>query len=224
MANRKVAKLRCGRGIARIDDRGHVPTGRISTAMIQRALLFARPLYTVRNYAVSRANPRPKDPVLTSPNAKVQQIGEVTFIHNPPSSVPTPHSLTTAPASPLLFKAAEGGGELPPLVRQKRKPEQARLTQEQMNELRRLRMSDPKTYTCGVLARKYGCSRVFVSMVAPLPKDKQPERASEEWGEHKMLIREIRRRRREHWCECISVSRDTAHDRFRGWSERLPSR
>jgi hypothetical protein len=170
---------------------------------------FARCLYSVRTYAVARPNPRPKDPVLNSPNAKVEQIApDVTFIHNPPSSVPTPYSLTTAPASPLLSKpsAAPASDNLPPALRPSQKAgEQTRLTQAQMNELRELRLSDPKTYSCQVLARKYGCSPVFVSMVAPLPAEqrveieRERESAKAQWGERKTLIRAARKRRREFW-------------------------
>ncbi|KAF8610036.1 hypothetical protein BDV93DRAFT_539951 [Ceratobasidium sp. AG-I] len=172
--------------------------------------LTARTLPGVRAYAVSRANPRPRDPVLNSPHAKVQQISpDVTFIHNPPSSVPTPHSLTTAPASPLLSKRTANTNIdtslLPPEIRPKATSAGPKLTQPQIEEMRKLRLQDPKTNSCQVLARKYGCSPVFVSMVAPLPADQRKELEKDQnairgqWGDRKQLIREIRKRRREFW-------------------------
>lgn len=176
--------------------------------LVRGTTLAARCLPGIRTYAVSRANPRPRDPVLNSPNAKVQQISpDVTFIHNPPSSVPTPHSLTTAPASPLLSKRAPNAdtSSLPPEIRPKAKSAGPKLTQPQIEEMRKLRLQDPKTNSCQVLARKYGCSPVFVSMVAPLPAEQRKEvekelnEQREEWGERKRLVREIRKKRREFW-------------------------
>ncbi|CAE6529442.1 unnamed protein product [Rhizoctonia solani] len=179
-------------------------------SLLTRTTSLARPLYTIRNYAVSRPNPRPKDPVLNSPNANVQQIApDVTFIHNPPSSVPTPHSLTTSPASPLLSKTirSESAGYLPPKVHPKPEVERPKLTQDQIAEIRRLRLSDPKTNSCISLAKRFNCTPIFVSMVAPLPKQKREElereqreaQKREQWGERKTLIREIRKKRRQFW-------------------------
>ncbi|KAG8722922.1 hypothetical protein FRC08_000022 [Ceratobasidium sp. 394] len=168
----------------------------------------ARILPAVRSYAVSRPNPRPKDPVLTSPNAKVQQITpDVTFIHNPPSSVPTPYSLTTAPASPLLVKRSSETQTvpLPPELRPTKPTNGPKLSQAQIEEIKQLRHADPKTNSCQVLARRFGCTPLFVSMVAPLGKEQRQELEKEQkalrekWGERKQLIREIRRKRREFW-------------------------
>jgi hypothetical protein len=176
--------------------------------LTHRAHLVARALSAARTYAVSRPNPRPRDPVLTSPNAKVQQIApDVTFIHNPPSSVPTPHSLTTAPASPLLSKRSSHTSEplLPPALRQEKPANGPKLNQAQIEEIKQLRYKDPKKNSCQVLARQYGCSAIFVSMVAPLGKDQRQELEKEQnvlrgqWGERKQLIREIRKKRREFW-------------------------
>ncbi|KAF8744097.1 Mitochondrial ribosomal protein subunit L20, partial [Rhizoctonia solani] len=179
-------------------------------SLFTRTTSLARPLYIVRNYAVSRPNPRPKDPILNSPNAKAQQIApDVTFIHNPPSSVPMPHSLTTMPASPLLSKptGSSGADHLPPVLHPKAEVERPKLTRDQIEEIRRLRLSDPKTNSCQVLAEKFNCTPIFVSMVAPLPKQKREElekeqreaQKREQWGEKKNLIREIRKKRRHFW-------------------------
>ncbi|CAE6398272.1 hypothetical protein ACGC1H_004370 [Rhizoctonia solani] len=179
-------------------------------SLLARTTSLARPLCTIRNYAVSRSNPRPKDPVLKSPNANVQQIApDVTFIHNPPSSIPTPHSLTTAPISPLLSKPtrSDGTGYLPPELHPKPEVERPKLTQDQIAEIRRLRLSDPKNNSCQALAEMFNCTPIFVSMVAPLPKQKREElekdqreaQKKEQWGERKTLIREIRKKRRQFW-------------------------
>ncbi|CAE7053871.1 unnamed protein product [Rhizoctonia solani] len=177
--------------------------------LLTRTAPLARPLYTIRHYAVSRSNPRPKDPVLNSPNANVQQIApDVTFIHNPPSSISTPHSLTTAPISPLLSKPTRSGtSHLPPELHPKPEVERPKLTQEQIEEIRRLRLGDPKNNSCQALAKKFNCTAIFVSMVAPLPKEKREElereqreaQKMEQWGERKTLIREIRKKRRQFW-------------------------
>ncbi|CAE6404486.1 unnamed protein product [Rhizoctonia solani] len=179
-------------------------------SLLTRTTALVRPLCTFRNYAVSRSNPRPKDPVLNSPNANAQQItSDVTFIHNPPSSIPTPHSLTTAPISPLLSKPTSSGGTgyLPPELHPKPEVERPKLTQDQIEEIRRLRLSDPKNNSCQILAQQFNCTPLFVSMVAPLPKQKREELEKEQreaqkrdqWGERKTLIREIRKKRREFW-------------------------
>ncbi|KDN34622.1 hypothetical protein RSAG8_12284, partial [Rhizoctonia solani AG-8 WAC10335] len=179
-------------------------------SLLTRTTSLARPLYTIRNYAVSRSNPRPKDPVLNSPNANVQQIApDVTFIHNPPSSIPAPHSLTTAPISPFLSKPARSGntGYLPPELHPKPEVERPKLTQDEIGEIRRLRLSDPKNNSCQALAEKFNCTPIFVSMVAPLPKQKREElekeqreaQKREQWGERKALIREIRKKRKQFW-------------------------
>ncbi|KAG9124908.1 hypothetical protein FRC07_009765 [Ceratobasidium sp. 392] len=162
----------------------------------------------VRNYAVARPNPHPKDPVLTSPTAKVQQITpDVTFIHNPPSSVPTPYSLTTAPASPLLVKRnSEPRSEpFPPELRPTKPSNELKLSQTQIEEIKQLRYADPKTNSCQALARRFGCTPLFVSMVAPLRQEQRQELEREQkalrekWGEQKRLKREIRKKRREFW-------------------------
>ncbi|CAE6405580.1 unnamed protein product [Rhizoctonia solani] len=179
-------------------------------SLLTRTTSLARPLCTIRNYAVSRPNPRPKDPVLKSPNANIEQItSDVTFIHNPPSSIPTPHSLTTAPISPLLSKPtrSDSTGYLPPELHPKPEVQRPKLTQDQIEEIRRLRLSDPKNNSCPVLAKKFNCTPIFVSMIAPLPKQMREElekeqreaQNREQWGERKALVHAIRKKRRQFW-------------------------
>ncbi|KAG8728929.1 hypothetical protein FRC12_021392 [Ceratobasidium sp. 428] len=167
-----------------------------------------RILPAVRNYAVARPNPRPKDPVLRSPNADVQKITpDVTFIHNPPSSVPTPYSLTTAPASPLLVKRSSepSTAPLPPELHHTKPSNGPKLSQAEIEEIKQLRYADPKANSCQVLARRFGCTPLFVSMVAPLGKEQRQELEKEQkalrenWGERKRQSREIRKKRREFW-------------------------
>lgn len=48
---------------------------------------------------------RAPDPLVNNPKATVTKLGgeeELTFIHRPPASAPSPYSLSVAPASPLL--------------------------------------------------------------------------------------------------------------------------
>ncbi|QRV85980.1 ribosomal protein subunit L20 [Ceratobasidium sp. AG-Ba] len=175
---------------------------------LSRTRLAVSAATAVRTYAVARPNPRPKDPVLTSPNAKVQQIApDVTFIHNPPASVPTPYSLTTAPTSPLLVKRSSQTEPVPlaPELHPAKRTGGPKLTQAQIEEIRQLRHADPKTNSCQALARRFGCSPLFVSMAAPLKKEEREELAKdkkalqESWGERKQLTRAIREKRREYW-------------------------
>jgi hypothetical protein len=113
------------------------------------------------------------------------------------------------PASPLLFKPtrSDGANHLPPELHPKPEVERPKLTQDQIEEIRRLRLEDPKANSCQFLATKFNCTPIFVSMVAPLPKQKREElekeqreaQKREQWGERKTLIREIRKKRRRFW-------------------------
>ncbi|KAI9480826.1 MAG: mitochondrial ribosomal protein subunit L20-domain-containing protein [Benjaminiella poitrasii] len=46
--------------------------------------------------------------------------------------------------------------------------ETRKLSDAEINEMRQLRTSDPTTWTRSKLAKKFGCSPLFVSMTAPL--------------------------------------------------------
>lgn len=181
-----------------------------------------------RGYA-TRPLPRPKDPLSTSKTAVISEIAPgITFIHRPPPAAPTPHSLTTAPSSPLLQKSVvspdlraispslstpshgasssqRGFDTLPPVLRSGPPEKRYHLTPAQVEEMRSLRASDPETYTVSVLAKRFDCSRAFVQIAAPASNARRAvldaESAKEQsgWGYRKRLQREIRQKRKSFW-------------------------
>ncbi|KAI8967493.1 mitochondrial ribosomal protein subunit L20-domain-containing protein [Mycotypha africana] len=82
-----------------------------------------------------------------------------------------------------------------------------KLTESEIAEMRQLRQSDPSTWTRSKLAEKFGCSPLFVSMAAPLPKDILQQHQEEQKnaanstmrGYRRKLITEQRQKRRELW-------------------------
>ncbi|TFY83790.1 hypothetical protein EWM64_g215 [Hericium alpestre] len=135
---------------------------------------------------------------------------DLTFIHRPPSSAPTPFSYTTNPTSPLLRSSSSKpvDAPLPPPLRPTA-AQKPRLSEEQLYEMRRLRASNPTLYTRKKLAEKFNCSEAFVGLVTPLSRqqqrvaldrrDQEHERARAQWGEKKLIVREIRKKRKEFW-------------------------
>lgn len=185
-----------------------------------RALAFSSSLF--RQYAPKYPRPRPgtserpayhaKDPLVNNPNAAVTNLEDenLTFIHRPPPTAPSPYSLTTAPLSPLLRPpSAPYDGPLPPLTRTPAKPPKDLLTDAQLKELRELRYSDPRTYTRGKLAKMFKCTQSFVGQVAALKKperkrvlsirDKKHQAAREQWSERHSIVKAISKKRRELW-------------------------
>jgi len=167
---------------------------------------------------------RAPDPLVNNPKATVTKLGgeeQLTFIHRPPASAPSPYSLSVAPASPLLRPRpmSVGGGAttkkggrqplpqpqspsttsssslLPPVIRShgEQKEESPRMSDEDLVRLKSLRRSDPVLYTRGKLAGMFKCSPTFVGMVAPLKK-------SQCRAMHKELER-VHEKARERWSE-----------------------
>jgi Mitochondrial ribosomal protein subunit L20 len=152
------------------------------------------------------------DPLLNNPNAVTTSLSQdLTFIHRPPPSAPTPHSYTVNPSSPLLrtepLPSSVGSALPPPLEKPKSKPPQ--LQEDEIAKIQRLRMENPARHTRRELANSFGCSPAFVSYVAPLnrsekraalaKRDREHEKARARWGEKAALVREIRRKRKEFW-------------------------
>ena len=179
----------------------------------------------VRHYATKYPRPRPgtserppmhrPDPLENNPKAVVTELPEenLTFIHRPPPTAPSPYSLTTAPASPLLWPrpTPTDAVPLPPVSRpslyKSQQPE--RLSDEDVEKIRQLRRSDPETYSRQKLAKMFGCTQTFVGAVAALKKsqrkklirkeEEQFERQRGAWSEQKLMARAIRGKRRELW-------------------------
>ncbi|KAG9019761.1 hypothetical protein FRB90_009631 [Tulasnella sp. 427] len=175
---------------------------------------------------VARPKHTVKDPLLNASNAEITELSEnLTFIHRPPPTAETPLSYTTKPTSPLLRQSdapsTSTSASLPPPLHshQTNRGQAKRLTQDQIEEIRARRARDPKRNPAWKLAEEYGCSRLFISMVAPIKKidvqvktseglvhmneaekrQLEREKAMARWGERKQINREVKRLRREIW-------------------------
>lgn len=171
--------------------------------------------FLTRGYATrlpQRPPMRHPDPLSNNPKAVSTSLPEdLTFIHRPPPTTPTPHSYTVNPSSPLLQTGTQTSSPTPALPPPLKNATLAhpRLSDEKISEIRRLRMENPAYYTRSRLANTFGCSPSFVSYVAPLDssqqraalakRDQEHEKARARWGEKSALIREIRRKRKEFW-------------------------
>ncbi|OCH90890.1 hypothetical protein OBBRIDRAFT_887331 [Obba rivulosa] len=165
-----------------------------------------------RSYATrlpQRPPYRAPDPFESTPDAARQELTEdVTFIHHPPPSAPTPFSYTTAPSSPLLREASPAAARLPPPMRAG-KPEPPRVDRETLLKIRELRRVDPDKWTRNAVAKAFNVTTGFVFRTAALrPRDRKKKlevRDAEHdsfrsrWGEKKRMLREIRQKRREFW-------------------------
>jgi len=83
------------------------------------------------------------------------------------------------------------------------------MSDEDINRLRKLRLSNPETYSRSKLAKMFKCTPNFVSKVAALPRPQRKEFARkmeaehevvrEQWGEKKATFVAIKQKRREFW-------------------------
>ncbi|KIM33754.1 hypothetical protein M408DRAFT_13551 [Serendipita vermifera MAFF 305830] len=170
-------------------------------------------LSTQRRHFV-KPRPKVRDPLENAPSSTLEypsitetkgleQDGysqkKLTFIHRPPPTAPSPHSIVTAPASPLLRPATPhkalfkgvvklkpgespvilgGSSKLaanedePPLLRTfPPSTRKQHLEEKDLVRMRKLRESNPQLYTRTRLAKMFDCSPLFVSMAAPLPRE-----------------------------------------------------
>ncbi|KAK8185543.1 mitochondrial ribosomal protein subunit L20-domain-containing protein [Phyllosticta citribraziliensis] len=93
--------------------------------------------------------------------------------------------------------------KLPPPLRQPYE-KKYHLTETDVAEIRRLRASDPVTWSRQKLADKFECSPFFVGLVAPAPEHAQRkadevEELKKRWGPRRRAAREDRKRRKEMW-------------------------
>ncbi|THH06803.1 hypothetical protein EW146_g9499 [Bondarzewia mesenterica] len=183
-----------------------------STAMMKTRLPFR--LFSCRAYSTrlpEKPRMRQPDPLLGNPKATTTSLpDDLTFIHRPPPSAPTPLSYTTNPTSPLLRPAAPSSADtsLPPLLRKSAEPK-PRMSDEDLAEMRRLRALNPAYYTRSRLAERFNCTATFVGYMAKLSTgahrtasqklDLQHEKARSKWGEKKLIVREIRKKRKAFW-------------------------
>lgn len=165
-----------------------------------------------RTQSAHRPPPRQNDP-MNDESAGVQQLEDdnLTFIHRPPSSAPSPLSTTLQPTSPLLRPPSKVKDvPLPPLLRPSAYvKEPPRVTREQIEEIKRLRREDPEKYSRSKLADMFNTTSHFISLIAALKTTKRKEfyqkreaehqAIREQWGDKKSLAVDIRKRRREFW-------------------------
>lgn len=189
------------------------PTSSFSLRFLTVRTYGTRTHVMPRTHKAHRPPPRPTDPLTNNVNAGVQQLEDenLTFIHRPPPTAPTPFSTILDPASPLLRPPAKVENErLPPLLRPSAYvKEPPRVTPEQILEIRRLRREDPEKYSRSRLAEMFNCTTHFVAQVAALPptqrkqfwkrQEQEHEEIRERWGKRKSLIMDIRKKRRAFW-------------------------
>ncbi|KAK2757851.1 hypothetical protein FQN54_004257 [Arachnomyces sp. PD_36] len=135
------------------------------------------------------------------------------IIYNPPSSVPSVYHTPTKflpsndirrklrPQSPASEQSTE---RLPPVF--KSNPEKKyHLTVKDIQEIRQLRKEDPMTWSRWKLARRFGCSPLFVAMVCEAGPEKKEiqkqvlEAVQSRWGVKRRMAREDRGLRKETW-------------------------
>ncbi|KIP04668.1 hypothetical protein PHLGIDRAFT_75527 [Phlebiopsis gigantea 11061_1 CR5-6] len=172
-----------------------------------------RSFVSIRTYATrlpERPPYRAPDPLVNNPHAEYNALpGELTFIHRPPPTAPAPDSYATLPTSPLLKSESNAPSELPPQLFARKKPEPARMSDEDIQKMQQLRREDPQKWTAGKLAKEFGCTQGFARMFTKLPKaeqrkalarrDVEHDKHRAKWGEKKLLQQEIRAKRKEFW-------------------------
>ena len=147
----------------------------------------------------------PRDPLHNNPRASRQTLssGETFIVRSPPtmSSART----TVANAESFFEGDAMGAAPLPPLVNNRKERSYKTPSPAEISTIQELRAKDPATNTVNVLAKRFGCSPHFVSMVAPAPKahlDAQAvdlELRKATWGMNKRISRIEREERRALW-------------------------
>jgi Mitochondrial ribosomal protein subunit L20 len=136
------------------------------------------------------------------------------IVYNSPSSPPSVFD------TPLLFlpkddkrrklfgnattsTLATSNPELPPLAMPQAKYERHHLTEEDVAEIKRLRMGDPENWSTAQLARKFNCSARFIAMCCETTEEKvaaekeKLERVKARWGPKRRKAREDRAKRKE---------------------------
>ncbi|KAH9936667.1 mitochondrial ribosomal protein subunit L20-domain-containing protein [Fomitopsis serialis] len=168
----------------------------------------------VRTYATripERPPYRAPDPLVNNPNATYTKLeDDLTFIHRPPPTAPSPWSYTTQPASPLLHNpTAPADRPLPPLVRAEAEAAHPRMSAEDIAKMRALRAQAPERYSRARLAKMFNCSTNFVAIMAPTKmrdrkkivghRDELHEAARSKWGVKRSYFEEARKKRKGLW-------------------------
>ncbi|KAL2862909.1 mitochondrial 54S ribosomal protein mL58 [Aspergillus lucknowensis] len=135
------------------------------------------------------------------------------IIYNPPSSTSSVYETPTKFLPPNDVRRAlrsdapsnsQNVDELPPAS--KSSPEKRyHLTRSDVEEIRKLRLSDPMTWSRWKLAKRFNCSPMFIAMAceaSPQKKEIQKqvlEAVQSRWGAKRRMAREDRELRKESW-------------------------
>ncbi|KAI0726433.1 mitochondrial ribosomal protein subunit L20-domain-containing protein [Fomitopsis betulina] len=152
---------------------------------------------------------RAPDPLINNPEATYTQLeGDLTFIHRPPPTAPSPWSFATNPASPLLQAPSPAADALPPSLREAG-AEFPRMSDEDIQKMRALRVENPEYYSRSRLAKMFNCSTNFVATMAPTKiadrkkilrqRDEEHAEARSKWGVKRSYFEAARKKRREFW-------------------------
>lgn len=134
------------------------------------------------------------------------------IVYNPPSSAPsvyqTPNKFlppNDARRSLQSDKAqSQDSGNLP-TVYKNNEANKYHLTPADIEEIRKLRLSDPMTWSRYKLAKRFDCSALFIAMVCEASPEKKQiqkqvlEAVQSRWGPKRRMAREDRQLRRETW-------------------------
>lgn len=136
------------------------------------------------------------------------------IIYNPPSSAPSVYHTPTKFLPPedirRTLSAPEPSGadpkidDLPPVSKPKTE-KKYHLTPSDIEEIRKLRLSDPMTWSRWKLAKKFDCSPIFIAMICETsPQKKEIQRqvleaVQSRWGKQRRMAREDRQLRKEAW-------------------------
>ena len=132
------------------------------------------------------------------------------IIYNPPASAPSVYHTPSLflPQSDPRRKLRPTAASDKPLPIPLRAPYQKKyhLTEVEIEEMRKLRFSDPLQWSAAKLAKKFDCSKLFVSFctegAVEIKKKQQAqilEAVKAQWGEKRRKAREERAARKESW-------------------------
>lgn len=179
--------------------------GHKTTARTKRALKIApHPSFLPDRSAAFPA----AESIIYNPPASEASLYHTPFLFLPPED-PRRQAILEArgdsggDAHPPRTSTSSTDADLPPAMRYHRREPRYHLKEEDMVEMRRLRLEDPVQWSVGHLAQRFDCSPIFVRMVAPAPPghvewlEGKLQRKMARWGDKKRQAREDRKRRAE---------------------------
>lgn len=149
------------------------------------------------SFLLSKSTPK-QDHIIFNPPASSPSV-----LHTPLKFLPKDDKRRQLFASATTSTLANSGSKLPPVARRSSGYQRHHLTEEDVKEIKRLRSSDPQTWTRAKLAKKYNCSSIFIGMCCEAPTEKveaakaQLEAVKARWGPKRRMAREDRVKRRE---------------------------